>query len=553
MKRSLIGKIGIWSGVSVIVIVTAIAVIFFTARQLGSQWERYQDEGAKRIQLVSEIWASFGYGGGIHHFKNYVMRGDAPRIGKFKKSYQRAVAALEEYQKIPGITEKEIQALKGISTTFAKYAAAIVDAQELHGQGKSVKEIDKAIKIDDGPAMRAIAQLEEAFRTVTATHTDLVESTIFRIGLLLAGLLGMVLLIALIATIVVRTRVVRTITSVIAELLQASSQMLSSSTQVSSASQSLAEGASEQAASLEETSSTLEEITSMTATNAENTAEANRLASAAQDQATAGGEAMRRMVDAINQIKESSGQTAKIVKTIDEIAFQTNLLALNAAVEAARAGDAGRGFAVVAEEVRNLAQRSATAAKETNSLIEDSQQKSELGTKVATEAEEKFQEVNSAVEKVGVILRQVSSASSEQAKGIEQVNSAVTQMDQVTQGNAANAEETAAASEQLSSSSLTLNEIVEGLVRIVGRSSVDGDGKRSEASGNGHEALATAQAPRLVHHHPVFEPVVVKPALVKGKAPSLREKLDKDVGSFPQPEVPEQFAGLEDRDFKEMK
>ncbi|MDH4249352.1 MAG: methyl-accepting chemotaxis protein, partial [Deltaproteobacteria bacterium] len=245
------------------------------------------------------------------------------------------------------------------------------------------------------------------------------------------------------------SNVCNTINTMINRLSQSSNQMLSSSNQVSSASQSLAEGASEQAASLEETASTLEEITSMTTVNAENTTKADQLAKIARTQAAAGGEVMGRMVVAIGEIKASSDQTSRIVKTIDEIAFQTNLLALNAAVEAARAGEAGRGFAVVAEEVRNLAQRSATAAKETNALIDESRQKAEFGSQVASEAETKFVAVMEAVEKVGGILHEVAAASSEQARGIEQVNSTISQMDQVTQGNAANSEQTAAASEQL--------------------------------------------------------------------------------------------------------
>ena len=206
----------------------------------------------------------------------------------------------------------------------------------------------------------------------------------------------------------------------------------------------------------------------MTQQNADNTKQADSLAGDAGGQSEKGIEAMGRMLSAIKEIKSSSDETAKIIKSIDEIAFQTNLLALNAAVEAARAGDAGKGFAVVAEEVRNLAQRSAEAARNTSDLIADAQEKSVAGVNVAQEVEKVLAEVNAGVEKVGNILREVTAASAEQARGVEQVNSAVAQMDQVTQANAANAEQTAAAGQQLSSQAIELDGAVGNLQVIVG-------------------------------------------------------------------------------------
>jgi methyl-accepting chemotaxis protein len=237
-------------------------------------------------------------------------------------------------------------------------------------------------------------------------------------------------------------------------------QVSSASQQISSGSQSLAQGANEQASSLEEVSSSLEEMSSMTKQNAENANQAKSLAGTANTQAAQGTEAMSRMSSAINKIKTSSDQTAKIVKTIDEIAMQTNLLALNAAVEAARAGEAGRGFAVVAEEVRNLAQRSAEAAKNTANMIEESVKNAQDGVNISDEVSKSFVQIVDGIKKVNDLVAEIAAASNEQAQGINQVNTAVAQMDKVTQQNAANAEESASAAEELSSQSEELQGMV---------------------------------------------------------------------------------------------
>lgn len=244
------------------------------------------------------------------------------------------------------------------------------------------------------------------------------------------------------------------------QVSDATEQVSSASQQISAGSQSLAQGANQQASSLEEISSSLEEMSSMTKQNADNATQAKSLASESDGNAKTGSEAMVRMSGAINRIKESSDQTAKIVKTIDEIAMQTNLLALNAAVEAARAGEAGRGFAVVAEEVRNLAQRSAQAAKNTADMISESVKNADDGVKIASEVAKSFDLIAASAKNVNDLIAEIATASKEQSLGIDQINSAVAQMDKVTQQNAANSEESASAAEELSSQAEELQSMV---------------------------------------------------------------------------------------------
>ncbi len=245
------------------------------------------------------------------------------------------------------------------------------------------------------------------------------------------------------------------------QVSEAAEQVTSASNQISSGSQSLAQGANEQASSLEEVSSSLEEMASMTKQNADNATQAKSLSGESEQNTKTGTEAMERMSSAINRIKESSDQTAKIVKTIDEIAMQTNLLALNAAVEAARAGEAGRGFAVVAEEVRNLAQRSAQAAKNTADMISESVKNADDGVKIADEVSQSFESIATSTKKVNDLIAEIAAASQEQSQGIDQVNSAVAQMDKVTQQNAANSEESASAAEELSSQAEELKTMID--------------------------------------------------------------------------------------------
>jgi len=219
--------------------------------------------------------------------------------------------------------------------------------------------------------------------------------------------------------------------------------------QLSQGNDDLSQRTQEQAAALEETAASMEEMTATVKQNADNARSANRLANSARSQADRGGAVVSEAVQAMQEINESSRKIADIISVIDEIAFQTNLLALNAAVEAARAGEQGRGFAVVATEVRSLAQRSATAAKEIKDLISDSVQKVRSGSELVDSSGKVLAEIVDSVKKVSDIVAEISAASEEQSAGIDQVNNAVTQMDQTTQQNAALVEEAAAAAKAM--------------------------------------------------------------------------------------------------------
>jgi hemerythrin-like metal-binding protein len=292
----------------------------------------------------------------------------------------------------------------------------------------------------------------------------------------IAGALGLVLVVI---GFVVR-HLNRLLLRISGEMKEVSHQVAAAAGEVSTASQTLAEGSSEQAASIEETSSSLEEMASVTKRNAENAQRAHDLAREARQAADQGAEDMQAMNRAMEAIKASSDDIAKIIKTIDEIAFQTNILALNAAVEAARAGESGMGFAVVADEVRNLAQRSAQAAKETAAKIEGAIGRTAQGVGISGKVSQTLNEIVAKARQVDELAAEVAGASREQTQGITQINTAVGQMDKVTQSNAASAEESAAAAQELNAQAEMMKRAVRELSCLVNRDQVTEDSAAGE-------------------------------------------------------------------------
>jgi methyl-accepting chemotaxis protein len=260
----------------------------------------------------------------------------------------------------------------------------------------------------------------------------------------------------------VLNKAVQNLDDALERVASGSAQVTAATGQISSGSQSLSQSSSKAASAFENISSSLQDVSSIIRQNTANAKEAQTLSEITRSSTLRGVESMSRLSDAINRIKESSDSTARIIKTIDEIAFQTNLLALNAAVEAARAGDAGKGFAVVAEEVRNLAIRSAEAAKNTAKLIEESVVKSESGVRINQEVLKNLEEIDQQINKLMIVMTQIADASDNQSRSIEHVNVAVQQMNEITQGTAAHAEESASAAEELASQSTEMSSMVQG-------------------------------------------------------------------------------------------
>ncbi len=309
------------------------------------------------------------------------------------------------------------------------------------------------------------------------------------------GAAGIVL--AIIISYMTVSGITRRLNSIIASLGESSSQVKSASSQISTSSQNLAEGTTEQAASLEETSSALEQMASMTRQNADNATKTNETTQNNNRQISEGSDAVKNMSQAMAEISDSAEQINRIIKTIEDIAFQTNLLALNAAVEAARAGEAGKGFAVVADEVRNLAGRSAQAARDTTQLIHTTIERVRNGSEIAGRLDSSFKIIEDGSNLVARLISEITNATNEQAQGVDQVNTAVAQMDKVVQESAATAEEAASAAEELSAQAEGLNGMVDELIGMVegrgGSGAVPGMARQQHAPAR----RAARQAPRL--------------------------------------------------------
>ena len=314
---------------------------------------------------------------------------------------------------------------------------------------------------------------------------------------------------------------IENLASTLTTVREATEGVTTGSEQISRGNEDLSQRTSEQASALEETSSSMEEMTSTVKQNADNAKQANQLAIAARDVAEKGGAVTTKAVEAMGEINKSSKKIADIITVIDEIAFQTNLLALNAAVEAARAGEHGRGFAVVAGEVRNLAQRSASAAKEIKGLINESIQRVTDGSELVNQSGKTLEEIVGSVKRVTDIIAEISAASQEQASGIDQVNKAIMQMDETTQQNAALVEEATSASQAMKEQAQELMRQVESF----------------KVNTTRHESAVRPASKAAVHHappmaqKPAAKPAAKSAAHAAGHKPAAKEPVGVGAGN----------------------
>ncbi|MDR0362479.1 MAG: methyl-accepting chemotaxis protein [Planctomycetota bacterium] len=402
--------------------------------------------------------------------REMVLTTDTARATQIKRQIADRIREVEAAMPIVGAKAENRNDWKTLEDTWAKHkevADRIVALAEQNSDERALELFRN--KVD--PAQADLTKYTvDAVGVAHRLQSDLEAEmsglqTTVRYFTILVSVIGIVASSGLAYFVV--SGIVRKLTGITDGLGEASDQVASAANSISESSQGLAEGATEQAASLEETSSALEQMASMTRQNADNATRTSDTTAQTVKRIDEGAKDVGNMTRAMSEITDSAEQISRIIKTIEEIAFQTNLLALNAAVEAARAGEAGKGFAVVADEVRNLAQRSAQAARDTASLIEGTVTRVKKGSEIATDLDSSFKEIEAGARDVGKLIGEIASATNEQAQGVDQVNTAVAQMDKVTQSNAATAEEAASAAEELSAQAETLKGAVGDLVTLV--------------------------------------------------------------------------------------
>lgn len=408
---------------------------------------------------------------------------EEPDADKLKDLALRSKSLREDYENRHAFWQKSLPegALKELMVVKSAIPA---------GKFYEIRDKEVIPAIIRGEKERALKLMRDSLAPLYEQHRSAIEkvvemadkdlkqdeqsaSEIIRQRSIILGVLGSLIIAAtlILGGLFITFGILRPVNRAVFAIDQGTNQVASASTQVSSSSQSLAQGSSKQAAALEEATSSLQEMASMTRSNAESARQADLLMGETAQVVDAANSFMNDLTKSMREVSAASEETAKIIKTIDEIAFQTNLLALNAAVEAARAGEAGAGFAVVADEVRNLAMRAAEAARNTANLIEGTVTKVKDGSHVVNKTAEAFARVADSTSKVKELVAEIAAASNEQASGADQINKAVEEMNGVVQQVAANAEESASASEELSGQAQQIKVVVGDLLVLVGGNS----------------------------------------------------------------------------------
>jgi len=394
------------------------------------------------------------------------MQQEKERIDKARRQFAQSYGQLEKTV----VTDRgkeimgRIKLSNGVTNPLVDKAMALGLANKT---GEAAQVLFKEVRPPQGQLLTDLEALVTYQTELTKQASLDAARSYARTRLFMLACSGAAILLGALVAFMLTFDITRSINRVAQGLHAGAEQLAAASEEVNGASQSLAGGASQQAAAIEETSSSLEEMASMTRRNADSAGQADTLVQDATRVVADANRSMNTLTESMQEITRASEDTAKIIKTIDEIAFQTNLLALNAAVEAARAGEAGAGFAVVADEVRNLALRAAEAAKNTALMIEGTVSRVKEGSGVVNQAASAFHQVASGTAKIQELVAEIAGASTEQAQGVDQITKAVNEMNQVTQEVAANAEESASASEELNAQAMQMRDFVLELLALV--------------------------------------------------------------------------------------
>ncbi|HFD87543.1 MAG TPA: hypothetical protein ENJ35_07700, partial [Gammaproteobacteria bacterium] len=448
---------------------------------LVSDVSRYTETTAIKRDLLSQMESALGYGGAIHRFKNYVLRGSEKYIRGFEKKANTALTAIENYREL-GITQEESTNLDAIQAVIRKYLAQGEVIERMTNEGNTPKQIDAVVKISDKPALDAFSALRQKLIAARKAYKDDLAAelgTLQKITALesFATPVALFMLTGLMLLALLKTRKViggepqeverlsrrvaegdlrvaddysqhqpegilgstltsvETVSNVVNQTKDIADLVSHSVGEISFRVRELRERFKKQQSNIQSTANTMKQMTAITHKNAESAVLANGLSEEANKSSVRGSEVVRKAIDAMDEINTSSQHISDIITVIDEIAFQTNLLALNAAVEAARAGDHGKGFAVVASEVRNLAQRSAEAAKQIEGLIEDSTRKVNDGTVLVNAAGDALKDIFHSVEKVSDVVSEMASSNKQQSSGIDEVNASIGNIEAVRATN----------------------------------------------------------------------------------------------------------------------